>query len=235
MGCGLFLPKASFTIILPEPPEHWREAFGPFPFLLRYPDPGGGIAERLLDPFQIEVEVRVVKGNNLPATALPLIEGGRVFLPPAGGVFPQDAAAVDPPRLTLSWEQGPAAELLLRLAAEGLDLSTFNCPRLAAEMASRGAGDPWRLDLEHIGSRIAGGCFRVTDIRTLPCLDLELEPGPGVWFFESPFAAPQEVLEGGVLKRERVTLGFHRLFGTQTSYWYELYVEEKSLLWLRRE
>jgi hypothetical protein len=206
-ACSWFSATTEVPVRVPEPPEHWRRAFPDLAFRILTPS-GEGTAGL----------VRLPKVPNWPVLAVPTARG--VPLPPAGALWPWDLEGEE---LVLSWEHGPAAEVFAALVREGVDIAPINGERLLEEMGPRGAGDPWALDLAHISERLASGIFRVTDIRLLPCRDVELAeallpPAPsGEWFLESPFCSPLALEPGQPLRLPRVPLGHHRLFSVASS------------------
>lgn len=221
-GCSWFSAATSLRVLLPEPPELWRRSFPEIQFELVIPVPGAGVSLTLDPPGDIQIP----KNSNWPVLAYPRVLESRVRLPPAGAVYPLDLIADEPsgPSLALSWEHGPLAEILQALIRERIDVSGLNTHRLAGDMSYHSGADPWRLDLEHLATRLASGSFRATDIRALPCRVVVLELDPGEWFLESPFTAPIEFPEGGSLHLPEIPVGFHRLFAVGMSRWYDVFV-----------
>lgn len=221
-SCSWFSATAEVPVSLPEPPEHWRHAFPDLALSLVTPS-GEGTAG----------VVRLPKVDNWPVLAVPTARG--VPLPPASALWPWDLEGEE---LVLSWEHGPASEVFAALVREGVDIAPINGERLLEEMGSRGAGDPWALDLTHISERLASGSFRVTDIRLLPCRDVELAealltPAPrGEWFLESPFRSPLGAEAGDPLRLPRVPLGYHRLFALAADHVISLNVTENGVFML---
>ena len=126
--------------------------------------------------------------------------------------------------LALSWEDGPAALVIARVAGEGRDVSCFNVPRLCRFL--REHEDPWALDLEAVAQQIARGEFTAWDIDPLPCRAVEVCPGPGTWFLESPFSPSFPAKEGTVFL-PLVPFGMHELFALDGQGW-TLQVDEKG-------
>ncbi len=233
--CSLFSPQTTLCIYCPELPEHWQRAFANVPFLLRYPDTNGKVSERIIEPFKERVTITVLKQNNLPVLAYPLVKNRKVQLRPAGGLFPLDLCKENQDLLRLSWDQGIAAEILIRLFSEGLDISALNSSRLSAEIKVRGEGDPWLLDIDYITEKLASKHFRVTYIKMAPARCIQIDPGAGEWFLESPFCTTHPIEEGQVLILENVPFGFHRLFDSTSSSYFDLYLDETSLILIRRD
>jgi hypothetical protein len=230
-SCSFYDQSAELRVRLPDPPDHWRDAFPAFNYRIVYPLPAtGGIVE-LIAAQEDEIDVEVPKLFNLPLLAYPILPERNVELEPAGGLYPLDYSEGGK-TLTLSWEQGACTEVLLKLWMQEVDCSDLNTARLRREMQDRCRGDPWNLDLPRICSLLALRDFRVTDIRLAPSSDLALDPGPGLWFLESPFRAPVAVEEGKSLNLQQVTLGKHLLIDGLSGFAIILYVEENSLLWL---
>jgi len=225
-GCDWYSGSVEVGLRLPELPEHWRRAFPELCFELVSPDPAVPLTDCL--PCGLGA-LRLPKQANWPVLAYPRARGVR--LPPAGALFPLDLAP-DGVTLRLSWEHGPAAEVLLALAREDFDISLVNGERLLTEMLARSAGDPWSLDLGHLAERLASGEFRVTDLRPLPAREIVLQVPPGQWFLESPFREAQTVGPGQALTLPTVPLGVHRLFAAGQPGGFDLFVNEREVFLL---
>ncbi|MBA7636637.1 hypothetical protein ES703_44258 [subsurface metagenome] len=233
LSCTLFSPTASLLILFPAPPEHWQNSFGDIPYLLTYPGQEKKLRQEIVYPFRQKVEIVITKQNNLPVTAAPLVKNGAVRLPPAGGLYPHDLDTRGK-RLTLSWIQGFAAEILIRLHSGGMDTTGINTIRLCAEIRERAQGDPWLLDIDLITAKLAGGGFRVNYIRKLPSRDIEMMPGAGEWFLESPFSSLHPLEEQQILNLKGLPLGFNRLFDSSSGGYYDLYLEEDNIFWIKK-
>ncbi len=231
-GCSWFSPSLEVRVQAPEAPPHWRRAFPELRFRLACPETNppqpealpGCLPDALPElPAGGSVTLRLPKRANWPVLAYPCARG--VLLPPAGGLFPLDLGPQGD-TLALSWEHGPAAELLQALAREGFDIGCLNARRLLEEMLARSAGDPGRLDLNHLAACLVSGEFRVTDLCLLPAPDITLELAPGTWFLDSPFRPAQSLAAGQALLLAAVPLGRHRLFAEQAPGAFDLYVGE---------
>ncbi len=227
-GCALFDPTAALQVELPEPPAHWRAAFGDLPWRLLYPGPDGRVWTVDLPAGACAVALPLPKGACAPVLATPLLAGGE-GLPPAGGVALPDTPGED--RLALSWTRGAAAHVLLRLVRQGGRLEALNVERFCRELEARAGSDPWSLDLDAIGVELAAGTFRVAAIRAALARDVELPVGDGSWFPESPFTGPVAAA-GGLLRLPALPPGFHRLFEVEGRRRIDLFVEEGELLWV---
>ena len=223
-GCSWFSASLEVRVRLPEPPEHWLRAFPELAFELASPQAN---PPRVGGPARSLEVLRLPRRANWPVLAYPWARGVR--LPPAGGLYPLDLAA-DGETLELSWEHGPAAEVLLWLAREGFDVSLVNGQRLLTEMLARSSGDPGSLDLGHLAVRLASGEFRVTDIRLLPSRELSLEVSPGTWFLDAPLRCAQALGPGQALLLQAVPLGRHRLFAVDLPAAFDLFVSEQEVL-----
>jgi hypothetical protein len=225
-GCSWFSASLEVRAQVPEIPEHWRQAFPELRFELAClgSEPLSGTASALPGGW---ATLRLPRRVNWPVLAYPRARGVR--LPPAGGLFPMDLGP-EGDSLVLSWEHGPAAEVLQSLAREGFDIGCLNTPRLVEEMRERSGGDPGCLDLESLAGRLASGEFRVTDIRLLPARDLEVGLPPATWFLESPFRPAQPLAAGQALVLSAVPLGLHRLFAVEQEGGYDLFVGEREVL-----
>ncbi|HEY9595423.1 MAG TPA: hypothetical protein VHE79_13160 [Spirochaetia bacterium] len=139
-----------------------------------------------------------------PVTPHDLGEAVPGLLRPAGALVTSEESAA------LTWEEGPIASVVLKVATAGRDVSLFNAERLAGYLAEK--DDPWTVDLDAVAQRIAEGNFSAYDIDALPSRDATVTPGVGTWFLESPFAAAVESDAVGAVTLEGVTAGAHALF-----------------------
>jgi len=229
-GCSWFSASIALALRLPQPPEHWRRAFpelrcewccpqAALPPAGPWDAAGAGAAGSL----------RLPPRAHWPGRASPLARGQR--LAPAGALFPLDLGPGGG-ALELSWERGPLAEVLRRLAVAGVEVGRVNAPRLADEMLEASGGDPWRLDLSLAAQALARGGFRVTDLRLLPARDLELALPAGGWFLEAPLHPAQCSAPGQALLLPAVPLGPHLLFAAELPGGFDLLVGEREILLL---
>ena len=225
-GCSWYSASVEVRARLPEAPEHWRQAFPELSFELVSPDAELPQSAALLGGLG---SVRLPKRVNWPVLAYPWARSVR--LSPAGALYPLDLAA-DGESLELSWEHGPAAEVLQALVREDFDVSLVNGERLLAEMHARSGGDPYCLDLTHLAARLPSGEFRVTDIRPLPAREVSLEVPPGTWFLGSPFRLTQELDARQALVLSSVPIGRHRLFAVELPGGFDLFVSEREVFLL---
>ncbi len=224
VGCSWFSAELTVSLRLPEPPRHWLEAFPELSYELLLPRAD---AAPELRPWPADGKLCIPKEPNWPVLAVPVTQKG-VRLPPAGAVWPMDLSA-EGQELVLSWEDGPLGQTLLALRRERVDVSALNIARLQVEMRERSGADPWRLDLACLAERLASGEFRVTDIRALPCREVQLSVPAGTWFLESPFRLPQAAAEGQALTLMEVPFGAHRLFRAGGPGGYVLYVGSEGV------
>jgi hypothetical protein len=236
-GCTFFAGELPLQVVLPEVPAHWHPSLGEPAWRVVVPGTGSEppIGPCLpVDPGTATFSLEVPKILHVPVLAYPVAARGCCTLPPAAAVYPIDLGA-DHRTIVLSWERGPAGEILRRLAAQGVDLETLNVPRLCREIDDRFVPDPWVLDLDRAAAALASGSFRVTELRGLDRRDVRLPLGPGSWFLESPFCSPVEVTAWDSqpgLELPSVPVGFHRLFEREAGWVADLFVTERELLWV---
>jgi len=216
-GCSLFADSIEVVIVLPAVPPAWEpilRAEGSPSFLVRAPGRGRQLQEVLLPaPLSIQATCRLKlpKRANLPVVAVPVVQGRSDLLRPAGGLFP--AALSDGGKLSLSWEDGFLAALLLTLAERGQLLEALNARRLSEEIERRCAGDPWSLDQGAILTLLSLGSFRADRIKILPLRSINLHCAPGSrWVEGDPFRSSHQADALGALSVDPIVAGFHAYF-----------------------
>ncbi len=220
-------------LVCPSPPVAWQIAFPGLGFRVVARDSSGALVVTEIADWRIPVAFRCCRVVNSPIVAWPYEPGDRRspacapgLLRPAGGFFPLSLRARgDRQIVELSWENGPAALVISRVAAEGRDISRFNVPRLCRFF--REEGEPWALDLDSVAQKISQGEFTAWDIDRLPCRDAEVGPGPGTWFLESPFCSTVEAA-GGRIVLPQIARGTHRLFSMMTRSSWTLEIGERE-------
>jgi hypothetical protein len=230
-GCALFNPDVDLEVIIPPPPARWLASLPDLRFTLVYPDGCGCLKEVSVDQWQDPVAITCGKTANAPVLAYPWSPGagggaragprGSTAsaepgdLRPAGGLWPSGSEAEDAPggapRLVLSWEDGPLAEVFRRLWEGGIDTGLVNSARLSQYM--RRFPDPWKLDLVKVAQKLAEGGFTAYDIDCLPTKDVVLYASEGEWFMEDPFVSVLTAGQDGCLGVPAMTYGQHVLFG----------------------
>lgn len=213
-GCDAFGPAARVTVVVPEPPPHWRATFPRLSFELEHIGPGGEPCVTGPYGWGTRVVVSCAKDANGAFLAWPLVaDDPRRLLRPAGGLYPMSLRPDgDGDELVLSWVDGCLAVVMLRLAVAGRDPSLVNAERLGGRLAAE--PDPWRWDLSRIEERLAAGAFTARDIDRLPAADVRFASGTGTWFLETPFAGPMDADPDGTLRVPGLVHGLHTLFGT---------------------
>jgi hypothetical protein len=212
-GCNL-APDQEVTVLLPAPPAAWQIAFPRLGFSVVTTDPGKGARVVSVESWRDTPSLPCGRAPNTPVLAFPL---PAAQLRPAGGFYPASLrtrgnGAV----LELSWEDGPAALVMFRVIAQGLDPSLFNVPKLSRYLKKH--PDPWNVDLDAVAQKILRGDLTAWDIDLLPCRDADVESGPGTWFLESPFSSSFDAINGRVTLPE-ISMGNHRLFSLGGTSW----------------
>jgi len=218
-SCALFGPEAAVRVVLPALPKHWAQAFPDLGCLIVFLDARGGVRKVEARDWGTPVVVSCSKAGNTPILAYPAAPGneaaagdGSGFLRPAGGLYPISLGESNgEATLSLMWQDGPVAYLFHRLAALGRDTSLVNAERLSRCLGV--VSDPWALDLVGMAEKLATGAFTAHDIECLPGRDVQLTPGAGEWFLESPFSSVMLLAEGATLELHDVPLGMHPLLG----------------------
>jgi len=199
---------------MPDIPRHWQQAFPDLSFRLVFQDSAGSWQTVVVPHAGADVAIRCWKAVNSPVLAYPQAERSSALLRPAGALYPGDCVHTGGSRhVALSWTGGCQASIFKLLAENGLDTSLVNAERLASYLARY--PDPWVLDLNAIAEKLARGDFTAYDIDLLPARDVQMCPGAGEWFLESPFALTQATTSSESLFLPGLSRGDHALFSVQ--------------------
>jgi hypothetical protein len=210
-SCELVVEE-EVRVLLPAPPVPWQIAFPRMSFSI-VTRTAQGTEQKGAQDWHAPVAVTCARGVNIPVLAYP----SREHLRPAGGFYPFSLRDFQGQQvLELTWQDGAAALVVERLVREGLDVSLFNVPRLRKFLEK--SGDPWDVDLDTVAEKIARGEFNAWDINRLPTRDVDVFPGSGTWFLESPFSGSWNV-ESGRIRLATVSLGGHYLFSLEGACW----------------
>jgi hypothetical protein len=223
-SCTFLALEEEVTLLCPMPPVAWQIAFPGLAFRVVTSDSLGPPLVTEVTDWRLPAPARCRRVVNSPIVAWPYEPGNRLspvnapgLLRPAGGFFPLSLRTSRGRQVVeLSWEDGPAALVITRVAAEGRDTSRFNVSRLCRFLHE--PAEPWAVDLDAVAQKIAQGEFTAWDIDRLPCRDADVEPGPGTWFLESPFSATFDAA-GGRISLPQIARGMHRLFSTAGPSW----------------
>jgi len=184
---------------LPPPPPAWRQPLEGVPVdllidvevillpgLNRRAFPGRSPGERIsVDLPKERVAIVQSTPRYVPRAATTAEFGATQWFSatPAAAVYPYDLFGSEA-RMTLSYADGPPAQMLLRAAAAGLDLERFNvrrfldrCREVAGEMS-------WALDHEAVFEPLSEGRFRETAVRVRELHEVDIEMPPGRWLAE---------------------------------------------------
>lgn len=203
LACLPAAPLAPVKLRLPPLPAPWAAAGLVDRWLLVYPAAGGGYREREVAAGTAAEITDLATAPGGAVTAYPLIQGSREGMRPAGGFTPPappgppgppGAAA---PRLSLSWEAGAAAEMLLALQRKNPVYRRINHNRLVAEMMEKSGGDPWRIMREPLRRELARLRFNAALIRAGEVVTPDKARLPeGRWISADPFRCGRESIIG---------------------------------------
>jgi hypothetical protein len=225
-SCSLLQSHIDLALELPQIPTHWKETFTIRKYKLVYPGPSGGLVESDIEYCGKCVRIELYKSYNSFVLAYPIVSEHNISLPPAAAIFPLHLKQGDEHTLVLTWEAGFSASLFERLWQKGVDVKSFNTPRLLDKIQEKAPDDPWLLDADLIVERMAAYDFSAYDVKLLPVRDVFLEIPSGSWFMESPFSRVFTNEGGDTLHLEGVSLGFHRLFQYASGLRFDMYVTE---------
>ena len=90
----------------------------------------------------------------------------------------------------LDFRRGVVAAIVRDAAGAGVRTDTLNVERLAHEIEERIPDDPWTLDRQRVVRALSDGSMRVTAIREISTVTLDLSAPDGTWYGFSPFAMP---------------------------------------------
>ena len=249
LGCQGIGNENSFAVTLPSLPSGWRSSLGVDTFQLRYFDGQGRLIDRAVSWDASTIDIEPGKGAVVPILAEPCVSGSAfdpappksgatsgfsravtaepdLRLRPAGAVAPFDTSEAGTTELT--WRRGFACAILLELAQNGISIDGYNCERLLREIDEKAPGDPFDLDRTGIIASMLSGSFRVTDIKFLDRQEIELMPGRGSWFTESPFSSLYETEENEALSLS-LTLGLHHVFDLSGKARFDIQVDEQEV------
>jgi hypothetical protein len=214
ISCAPFGGDAELEAVMPQIPGHWAAAFPDLRFRLVICGRGENGGELDVPASASSVRIACPKAANTAVLAYPESARAGGFLRPAGALYPLDVRR-DGARdvLSFTWEAGCSAWILSRLRELGFDTSLVNATRLRAELASH--PDPWALDVQKIVEKLAEGAFTAYDIDSLPSRDVQLQPGKGNWFLESPASSVTACADGDTLVLPCLSVGMHALFSDQ--------------------
>jgi hypothetical protein len=231
-GCAFFSSSIEIEVALPELPEPWKEAFPEILFSIEFPGIDGTIEHISVEPGARSKTISIEKKINTPIVAVPSSGGKSLY--PCGGIFMGTSVSTDfgSCKLSLTWEDGFAASILLSLLKEGYNIQIINTERLLSEIEGRSGGDPWSLDKKKIAEELASGEFTIYDIDSLPSVSIRLSPLTGTWISENPFSPPLSADQDNVLSIEKIAYGFHRYFNAETSRQIDIMASENEVRWI---
>ena len=194
----------------PVLPAEVREIFGPHAFRVSFPEPGGGTFFLDTEEGADAAGVTFPPAPAVPVTASAVFSGRRNVLFPAGGLYPHGVDSKG--EFSLTWENGFAADLMIRLASAGFPLERFNAGRFFREVLLRSAGNPWHLNEALILDTLPDLTFRADRIKLLISHSVVLAAPPGSWIPRNPLARPAETGTDGNCSFGYLPPGYHRYY-----------------------
>ncbi len=204
-SCSFFSDSISVVLVIPDfpdgaqPPglEAWRVV---------YPESiskdGCCFAELIIDSLTDEEPpvIEMSKGVNLPVLVYPVYADGTCSSFPAGGLFPADYRGGS---LVLSWDTGPAAEIIHDFSLQGELFEGFNAVKLRGVIMEKAVqdynDDPWFADPVEIKSRLGYGLFRESSVKSRETADFGIPAFSRTWHCDNPFV-PEIIADDGELR-----------------------------------
>jgi hypothetical protein len=211
VSCGTIFDEVSVSVIFPEHPagfeiESWVlllpdgvSGDGIPAYIKQTVSAAGGAEREIGQPFS--VSTAIARGVNLPVLAYPVFAGGIRGGFPAGAFYPLDAGTEGLfGELALSWENGPACEIIRSCSLNsgvyrGFDVVRFR-ELLAAEAAEKAGGDLWSTDPGPVLCRLGYGLFREYAVKMKPAMNFSIPASGGVYRCDNPFMPNLEASAG---------------------------------------
>ena len=194
--------------VLPDLPSEWESFSNDISAELIYYS--GGRSETVSGLcFGDETEIETEKGV-VPFSVYPVLHNQGIRLKPAGGIFPAD---YDGERLEISWKNGFASEVVLKLSEKGTDFSNFNIKRFEDVLFEKSAGNPWRISETAVLYSLSAGIFNSNHVSGKRVLSVELSDYflEGDWVFTDPPESRLITSVSGVLLLDNICPGHHFL------------------------
>ena len=206
-GCRLNDLK-EIIVVLPDLPPEW-ESFGKdiCAELVYYSEGEIGTVCGLEfgDKKAVETEKNVV-----PFSVYPVLKPCGERLKPAGGIFPVNYAGNE---LEISWKNGFASEVILKLSEKGADFRNFNIRRFEDVLFEKSGGNPWRISDTAVLYSLSAGIFNSNHISVKQPLNMELVHDflDSEWIFADP--AESRILHpvSGIIQLDNIYSGHHFL------------------------
>lgn len=170
-GCSDFsnqVAEYEIAAVFPEIPTHLKNINNNIRFLVEYPGlKQQGVLEKSFAPGS-----KIVIGTSLkvlPIVAYAIDTDKQSYLYPVGGIYP---SGYKDGELTLTWEDGFAAQILYKAAINSIDLSFFNVGRFKKTLLEKSEGNPWILDEDKILYNLFFEIFNANYIEEKPKTDI---------------------------------------------------------------
>ena len=125
--------------------------------------------------------------------------------------------------ISLLWEQGFAAQLLLELAEQGVNLTRINISRLAETIKERGGGNPWTIDKRKLIDDLSNGSLRYYSVRQSESVETFLSLPQGNWYGQYAYSPPIRFESGG--QKVLLTEGLHQLIRKEDKLVAEIWID----------
>lgn len=163
-GCTDFSNNVSeyeIVAVFPEIPTHLKNINTDIKFLVEYPGlkQKGVLGEKFAPGSKIAITTSL---KVLPIVAYAIDNDRQNYLYPAGGIYPSGYRDGE---LTLTWEDGFAAQVLYKAVVNSIDLSFFNVGRFKKTLLEKSEGNPWVLDENRILYNLFFEIFNANYIR----------------------------------------------------------------------
>ena len=224
-GC-ILRDTVEIDVVIPEYPSSWDAVEGNALIELSYFSENRITMLSGLEAGR-EIKLEIEKGV-CPFAAYPVLNSGGVRLKPAGGIFPAD---FDGEKLNLSWENGFASEIILKLSERGICFSNFNVRRFEDCLLEKSGGNPWRVSETVLAFSLASGIFNSNHVTLRPSFDILMSDSflSGRWLLADPLEYREIDSPEGSMELEDIYTGQHAVFSCSSPElkYAEIFVEDE--------
>ena len=206
-GC-LLGDSETITALLPDLPPEWESFENNISAELVYYS--GGKSETVPNSVFGDKKTIEVEKDIVPFLLYPVLQPFEIRLKPAGGIFPEN---YDGKHLEISWKNGFASEVILKLSEKGADFRNFNIGRFEDVLFEKSGGKPWRISDTSVLYSLSAGIFNSNHVSVKQLHNMELSHDflESEWAFADPSESRILLPVSGIIQLDNICSGHHFL------------------------
>lgn len=220
LGCALPQAQKELSLKMPCLPQHWPDSNQTRAYLISFLN-HDQLKQEIIHEFNKQDCILSLPDNSvIPILARPLYQSHQINIKPAGVlVFPGQEQA------ELSWQQGPAAWIIMELAKKKIDYGALNHSKLLDSLSQKNTSG-WDIDQQRLIKDLKKGEVNSFSFKQKKERQINLPAAEGIWYSSDPLKPEYYSRNGFTVD---VHLGISQFFCPERKEVWEIFFAEQGM------